>query len=125
LVNSFFGSDVNEVSGNQAFFRPSMDLVEKADAYELTASIPGLQKEDVSIELKKGELLISGERTNTRTENGDKVHLSEIVYGKFSRRFYLPENVDAQAIDAKFENGLLHISIPKSEEVKPKKIEIK
>ena len=125
LVKSFFDSDVSEVHPREAFFRPSTDIKENDDRFEIVLAIPGIQREDVKIELSNGVLEVSGERKQEHEEHNDKWHLSEMVYGKFSRRFNLPDQVDAERIDAQVKDGILRVIVPKSEEKKPKMIDIK
>lgn len=125
LVNRFFNDDVSEVSAANRFFRPSTDIQETESHYELSLSLPGMKKEDIKIELNQNELVISGERKDKRAESNNKLHLNEIIYGKFSRRFYLPDHVDPEKIQASFEDGMLHISIAKAEAKKPKLIQVK
>ena len=125
LVKDFFDNEVNEVYPSKAFFKPSTDITETDDAFELEISVPGIKKDEIKIELNNGVLEISGERKNQREEAKDKYHLSEITYGKFTRRFTLPDNVDADKIDAHVEDGVLSLSIPKSEERKPRLIDVK
>ncbi|MFY0644022.1 MAG: Hsp20/alpha crystallin family protein [Bacteroidia bacterium] len=125
LVNTFFDNDVSEVSPSTAFFRPSTEIKETDHSFDVLLSIPGIKKDEVSIELHNGVLEVSGERKNEKEEKNEKYHLSEITYGKFTRRFQLPDNVDPDKIDASVEDGILKLSIPKSEDKKPKQISVK
>lgn len=125
LVNQFFDENVSEMSPNQAFFRPSTEIKENDDSFNLNISVPGIKKNEIKIELNNGVLEVSGERKTEKTEESDKFHLSEISYGKFSRRFQLPDNVNHEKIDAKVEDGILRLSIPKLDEVKPRQIDVK
>lgn len=124
LVNSFFNEDVEENRGFNAF-RPSADIKESNEAFQLKLAVPGVTKEDIKIELNNGILEINGERKSVVEENTDKYHLKEIRTGKFNRRFQLPDNINMNEIEANVENGILHINIPKTEEVKPKLISVK
>ena len=125
LVNSFFNENVSEVHAGNAFFRPSTDIKETDTSFEVEIALAGIKKDDIKIELNNGVLMVSGERSSKKEENTGKYHLNEIQYGKFSRRFTLPENTNADKIEAKVEDGVLFLSIPKSEEVKPKLISVK
>ena len=125
LVNNFFDNDVSEVSPNTAFFRPSTEIKETGHSFDVLLAIPGIKKDEVNIELNNGVLEISGERKNEKKEENEKFHLSEISYGKFTRRFQLPDNVDLEKIDATANDGILKVSIPKREETKPKQISVK
>lgn len=104
---------------------PAIDVHENEEAYVFTAELPGLDKEDVSITLENNILTVSGERKFEDEAKGDNYRRIERAYGNFSRSFTLPSQVDQQQVAAEFKNGLLHISVPKAEQAKPKKIEIK
>lgn len=129
--NSFFDSFFNESNDalgkldNTNFFRPSVDVKETEKAFVLDFSLPGMAKEDVKIELKENRLTVSGEHKTEKEDKTTKYHRVENTYGSFSRSFLLPENVDNDAIEANFKNGILNISVPKTEKAKPKSIEIK
>lgn len=105
---------------------PAISVVENADALELTAELPGLKEEDVSIELEHNRLTISGEKSDVRSEeDGErKVHVYERSYGSFKRSFTLPRTIDSDAISARYENGVLSITLPKAAESKGRRIEI-
>ncbi|MEM7414388.1 MAG: Hsp20/alpha crystallin family protein [Gemmatimonadota bacterium] len=105
---------------------PAISVVEGADALELSAELPGLKEEDVNIELEHNRLTISGEKTEARSEDdeGRKVHVFERSYGSFKRSFTLPRTIDSDAISARYENGVLHITLPKAAESKGRRIEI-
>lgn len=103
---------------------PVVDIAESDDALTLYAELPGLTKENVEITLEDNVLAIKGERTFNRDENRESYHRIERAYGAFNRSFHLPSNVRADKVEARFENGVLRIDIPKQEEAKPRKIEI-
>jgi HSP20 family protein len=104
---------------------PSLDLYETGNEVVVKAALPGLKPEDVDITLRGDVLTIAGE-TNEETEQKDKNYIRrERRYGSFSRTVTLPEGLTADKAEAKFENGVLTLAIPKSEEVKPKKIQVK
>lgn len=94
--------------------RVAMDVKEHGDRYELTADVPGLSKEDISIQVRGDRVLvISGERTADSEDKGDGYYRMERSYGKFMRSFELPKDADERAVKAKAENGVLSVSIPK------------
>ena len=93
---------------------PVMDLVEKPDAYEITAELPGLDEKDVSIRLSNGNLTIKGEKNEEKEEREKEYYISERRYGSFQRVFRVPEGVDADAIDATLNKGVLTVRLPKS-----------
>ena len=124
LVDSFLTNAVT-YNANRELYRPQLDVIEKKEVFELTMSLPGLEKDAVTIELKKGVLTISGEKKAEFTEQYDVVHYSEINYGKFSRSIHLPESIDAEKIEAEMTNGVLSIVVPKSEKETSKIISLK
>jgi HSP20 family protein len=113
LVDKFFNDSLAR-SGGSAFI-PKVDVAETKDAFEIHLAAPGLNKEDFKIELNDNFLTISGER-KFKEEKEEKNFLAiETQYGSFSRSFTLPENVDATKINAKYNNGILELTIPKDE----------
>jgi HSP20 family protein len=122
LFDAFFG-----VGGNGHGARrwvPAMDLVETEDALLVKADLPGLERDDVSIEIEDGVLTISGERKAEHSERRDGYVRVERGYGSFARSLRLPEGVDAEQVKASFANGVLEVRIPKPEERKPHRVEI-
>ncbi len=106
---------------------PAVDVAENDKAYEITAELPGLDDKHVELTLSDGMLSIKGEKTEEKEEKQKGYYLSERQYGSFQRSFALPDNVEADKIDATFKNGVLTITLPKkAEAVKPeKKIAVK
>lgn len=103
---------------------PAVDIRESDDTYEFTAELPGLSKDDVTITVEEKVLTLAGERKFEENEDKNSYHRVERTYGSFSRSFTLPNAVDSEKVAAKFENGLLTISVPKAEETKPRTIKI-
>lgn len=122
IMDEFF-NDV--VSARRDNFVPSIDISETADQFLISAELPGMKKDDIDISLENGRLSISGERSFEHEEDGKKYHRVETKYGSFNRSFQLPDNVDEGSINAKYEDGLLNITIDKAEDKVKKKIEIK
>jgi len=112
---------------NDIAFAPIVNTREGDDAYYVEVELPGVKKEDISIDVNEDVLTISGERKIKEEQKEENFYKVESVYGKFERSFNLPEDVDTDKIEAKSENGVLEIKIPKVQKVetKPKKIEIK
>lgn len=105
---------------------PNVDIVESDSGYGITADLPGLSKEDVKVNIDNGVLTISGEKkTEIEKREKNKYYHFERSYGKFSRSFSLPDHVDSANIEAHFNNGVLQVNIKKTEEAKPKTIEVK
>jgi HSP20 family protein len=103
---------------------PATDLVEHADRYELRADLPGIGEEDVNVELDGNVLTISGERKFEHDEQHDGYRRIERSYGSFSRSLTLPDGIDADAVQASFEHGVLEISVPKPEQRKSRRVTI-
>lgn len=105
---------------------PNVDIVETETGYGISADLPGLSKEEVKVHIEKGVLTISGEKkTEVEKRDKDKYYHFERSYGKFSRSFSLPDHVDSTNVDAHFNNGVLKVNITKTEEAKPRTIEVK
>ncbi|HET9947723.1 MAG TPA: Hsp20/alpha crystallin family protein [Longimicrobiales bacterium] len=104
---------------------PAVELSETDDEYVLTAEIPGMSKEDVSISVEDDVLTLAGEKKLEKEEEDGRVYLREREYGAFERCFTLPRNVDAEKITAEYRDGLVHIRMPKAEVTRGRHIEIK
>ncbi|MFO0996713.1 MAG: Hsp20/alpha crystallin family protein [Alphaproteobacteria bacterium] len=106
---------------------PVVDMVEKDKEFQITAELPGLDEKDVEVTLSDDVLTISGEKREEKEEKRKGYYMSERSYGSFSRAFRLPDGIDREKIDAKFEKGVLSVVLPKSPEAqkKEKKIAIK
>jgi HSP20 family protein len=124
LMERFSGGDGGWLTTTSSFL-PTTDLVETEKQFEVTVDLPGLKPEEVKVELKNGELWISGKREEEKEEKGKTYHRIERRHGEFRRVLLLPSTINEEKIDAKFENGVLKITVPKSEEVKTKHIEVK
>jgi HSP20 family protein len=106
-------------------FLPPVDVAEEKDAFLVKADLPGLTKDDVSVSLQDSYLTIKGERKHEVESQEANYYRRERVSGTFTRLIELPTTVDAKKIDAQFKNGVLSVRLPKSEEAKPKQIEVK
>jgi HSP20 family protein len=104
---------------------PRVDLVDRDAELLIRAEVPGIEKENLHLDLAGDLLTIHGERKQEETHEGDHVYRSEIVRGSFSRTIPLPAGLDTDAIDATFENGVLEVHLPKLESAKRQKIEVK
>ena len=123
LFDTFFSGRPGE-GGAMRRWAPAMDLLATDEHLVLRADLPGLDREDVNVEIKDGVLTVSGERKAEREERGKDFYRAERAFGSFSRSLSLPENVDADKISAEFDKGVLEIRIPKPEERKPQRIQI-
>jgi HSP20 family protein len=115
LIDRFFNESVARSGGSAAAFVPGVDVAEDEKAFEIHLAVPGMNKEDFKIELNENELTISGERKFSKEKKETSFRTIETRYGKFSRTFVLPENVDGQKIQAQYENGILVMTLPKDE----------
>jgi HSP20 family protein len=130
-MNQLFGRALGQPAGRQGgetattrMWAPALDISERKDAYLVTVEVPGVKPEDLEITLEDGLLTIQGERQFTADASDQQFHRVERRYGAFRRSITLPSRVQADAIEASFDNGLLQVVVPKAEEAKPKKIQI-
>ena len=114
------------IAGVDLLRAPAADVLETKDDIRVTLELPGLRPENVEVSLEDNVLTISGEKREEHERAGqdDRWHLSERRYGRFSRSFVLPKEVVHDRIQAAFDGGVLTVTIPKSERVKPRRIEI-
>ena len=126
LFDDFFDSMLGAWD-NYSSRIPAVDVEETADAYVIKAEMPGFKEDDVKITVDKHVLHISGSVDETEKENKDgrKYLIKERRHESFERSFSLPDGLDESAISAGFENGILTVTLPKTPEEQPKKIEVK
>jgi HSP20 family protein len=124
-LDQFFQDLANVPQGGEAgLLAPAIDVSEDATRITVTAELPGLEKKDIELSVKDGVLSLRGEkRMEEETRNG-KFHRIERRYGSFFRALALPESVEAERIDARFQNGVLVVTLPKRAESRPKSIAI-
>jgi HSP20 family protein len=104
---------------------PETDVIETERAIRVVTEMPGLKRENIEIDVENNVLTLRGEKREERTEGeGGKYHLAERRYGTFTRSFVLPRDVDADAITASFQDGVLSVTIPKSERARRRRIEV-
>jgi len=113
------------VWGQAGRFAPAIDVAESDGQYVITAELPGVKKDDVTVEVHDGTLTIRGEKRSEREEKGEHGRHFERTFGAFSRSFTLPANADADQVAARFQDGILTIEVRKSEAAKPKTVAIK
>lgn len=114
LFESFFTDGLGKFERNVTF-TPRVDVLEKQNHFEVHLALPGLKKEEINIAIEKSTMTISGERKLKNENKDDKFHMVENFYGKFSRSFTLPENIDTTKIEGAFEDGMLTVTLPKAE----------
>ena len=105
-------------------FQPQSKLVENHDNYYVEVDLPGINKKEIEVKVEDNVLKIRGERKEKKQSENSKQHYSEIFYGSFAEDISLPTAVDSENIKARYEDGVLFITIPKSEKVKGRQIEI-
>ena len=113
LIDNLFNESIARTGGSS--FVPKVDILENTNAFEIQFAVPGLSKDDFKIEVDDNYLTVSGERKLSNEKKDQNYHTVETQYGAFRRSFKLPENVDAAKINAKYNNGILELSIPKDE----------
>ena len=126
-MNRLFGTFLDPQSGVEGGGRrwiPATDLVEEGDHYVLRADLPGVGEDDVKVELEDNVLTVSGERKSEHEQRKNGYYRIERASGRFARSLTLPEGVDADSIKARFENGVLEVTIPKPAERKPRRVAI-
>jgi HSP20 family protein len=121
LFNSFYGAPRPRVAPSF----PAMNAWTSKNGAVITAELPGVNPEDIDIAVVGETLTLSGERKPEALQEGEKFHRRERGYGKFTRTFQLPFPVEGDKVEAVFDKGILHISLPRAEADKPKKIAIK
>jgi HSP20 family protein len=112
MLDRFF-TDSLASRGRVTSFSPQVDAYENEQGYQLEVALPGMKRDDIKVDFHQGKLTISGERTFQNEQNERRYHLVESSYGSFYRTFQLPDTVDANRIEANFEDGVLRVSVPK------------
>lgn len=124
LFNDFFKRSPEERIEPHGIWYPALDIEESKDNIKVTAELPGMKKEDIRLTISDGQLMIQGERKFEKEEKDKTYHRIERSYGKFRRTISLPTEVEEDKVKATYEQGILKVTIPKSEKVKPKEIGI-
>ena len=123
LFDRFFDRSGREES-RSAVWAPQTDLIETDDSFQLRLDVPGMTKSDIDINLQNRTLTVSGERESETKEESEEYVRVERAFGSFHRTFTLPDAVDDENIKATYDNGVLSIHVPKTEESTRRKIEI-
>ena len=123
-IDRFFESPLTRTSEFLGW-TPAFDVYEDKDNYVVKAELPGMKKEDINVSIHGGELMISGERKSETKNEGTEVYRAERYFGKFQRSVSLPTTVSPKDIKAEYRDGVLTVTLPKSEEAKPRQIEVK
>ena len=104
---------------------PALDVRESQDRFDVTVDLPGLDPDDVNVTFEDGMLSISGKREFSAEDRGETWHRIERSFGPFARSMRLPQTADTERIEATFEKGVLTVSVPKTEQAKPRTIEVR
>ncbi len=115
LIDRFFSESAARSGGSAYSFVPRVDIFEEENAFEIHLAVAGMNKEDFKIDLNDKYLTISGERKFSKEKKENNFRSIETQHGNFSRSFTLPDNVDASKINAKYNDGILELVIPKDE----------
>jgi HSP20 family protein len=123
--NAFTGDMQDDGTLFSSSWTPVADVAEYANEYVVQMELPGVSKEDVKITIEENMLTIQGEKKHEKETKEPNFHRTERSYGSFQRSFTLPKTVKTDEIGAAYTDGILNITIPKADEVKPKQIDIK
>jgi HSP20 family protein len=127
-LNSFFDtpfwSGLDRTGQLFTGWSPALDLYESGDHFVVVVELPGMRKEDIEISLHDGALTISGERKREKSSNGETAQRTERYVGTFRRSIALPSRVDPSKVSATYQDGILKVTLPKTEEAKPKQIQV-
>jgi HSP20 family protein len=127
-INRIFEDPFSLFAPSTSFFEgwePTVDIYEDKDKVTVRAELPGMRKEDLNVSLEGNTLTVSGERKQEQEQQQGDTFRSERFFGRFQRSITLPHQVDANRLQATYKDGVLEVVCPKSEEAKPKQIEVK
>ena len=125
MVENFFDNDNDfEKWWKGAKTVPAVNVVETDKSFDMEVAAPGMKKEDIDVSLHEGTLTVSGERKSEREEKDGETFRSERFYGRFQRSVLLPTKVAADKVNASYKDGILTVTLPKTEEAKPKQIQV-
>ena len=128
-VNRLFSTNLTRAFGDEGIGRgawaPSVDIYENKDQIVLEAELPGMKQEDFDLSIENNVITLRGERKFEKVDETDNYHRVERSYGSFTRSFTLPQTVSAEGATAEYSNGVLRVTLPKREETKARRIEVK
>jgi HSP20 family protein len=124
LFNELYSLPTSFLSKSGVDLSPRIDISETDAAYKIEAELPGINQKEIDVKIDNNILTIKGKKEDIKEEKEKNYHLRERYYGAFQRSISLPNNIEPEKIKASFENGVLNISVPKSDKRTPKKIEI-
>jgi HSP20 family protein len=115
MLDRFFQDSVAG-RGRVSAFSPQVDAYETEKGYQIDVALPGMKRDEIKVDFQQGRLTISGERQFKNEQNNRRYHIVESSYGAFQRAFQLPDTIEPRQIQANFEDGVLHVMVPKDEE---------
>jgi HSP20 family protein len=124
LFNELYSLPTSFLSKSGMDLSPRIDISETDSEYKIEAELPGINQKEIDVKIDNNILTIKGKKEDIKEEKEKNYHLRERYYGAFQRSISLPNNIEPEKIKASFENGVLNISVPKSDKRTPKKIEI-
>jgi HSP20 family protein len=128
-LSSLFDGESSRRNGKESLtvaeWAPVVDIAEDDKSYVIKAELPEVKKDDVRVSVENGVLTITGERKAEKEEKGKKYHRVERSYGAFARSFTLPGDIDSEQVSAAFKDGMLTVTVMKSEKARPKHIDVK
>jgi HSP20 family protein len=128
-VNRLFSTNLNRSFGDEGIGRgawsPSVDIYENKDQIVLEAELPGMKQEDFDLTVENNVITLRGERRFEKTDDADNYHRVERSYGSFTRSFTLPQTVSSEGATAEYRNGVLRVTLPKREDAKSRRIEVR
>jgi len=126
-IDRLFDSPLAEFTPNSDLlsgWTPAFDVYENKDNFTVVAELPGMKKEDIAVSLHQGSLSVSGERKSEGKHEDAEVYRAERFFGRFQRTITLPTDVAGDKVKATYKDGVLTITLPKTEEAKPKQIDV-
>jgi len=124
LFSDYFSSTPERSENETPLWQPFVDIAETDDDIIVTADLPGMKKDDIKIVVQDNILTLQGEKKQETEDKKQNYHRVERVYGSFMRNFRLPSSVVVDKINAEYKDGVLNVVLPKSEEAKPKEVNI-
>ncbi len=124
-MNHLFRNMFEDPSGDSSIGNYPVDVHEDDDSITIEAEMPGFKKDEIDVNFEKGVLTIKAERDVKEDKGNSKKHLSERRFSRIQRSFSLPRTVDSSNVEAKLQDGVLHLKLNKTEESKPRRIEVK
>ena len=126
LFNDLFDDNLGRAPARPSArqWYPAVDVLESKEAYLIRAELPGMKRDEIKVEVKDGNLVLSGETKTEKPADGVEYRHVERVAAKFWRSFSLPETANPNGIEASYKDGILEVSVPKAPEAKPRQIEI-